>query len=121
MKYGCRVVPEDEAGRRGSKGAREGPSELRGCQCILRLGTPGMQTDGRTDGGRRQTTGERGAGFSFSNTDIEICIATVVVVVWTVILHSRSECGQNMQVAKRCGRRTLVVGQNGKDFSFRAK
>ena len=95
MKYGCRVVPEDEAGE--GKQESEGPSELRGCQCILRLGTPGMQTD--ADGGRRQTTGERGAGFSFSNTDIEICIATVVVV-WTVILHSRSECGQNMQVAK---------------------
>ena len=45
---------------KGSKGAREGPSELRGCQCILRLGTPGMQTDGRPgDGGSlRESAGQ---------------------------------------------------------------
>ena len=55
--------------------------------------------DGRTGDGGRLRESAAGAGFSFSNTDIEICIATVVVV-WTVILHSRSECGQNMQVAK---------------------
>ena len=94
MKYGCRVVPEDEAGE-GSEGARVRPSS-EGVNVFYGWGHRACR---RTDGGRRQTTGERGAGFSFSNTDIEICIATVVVV-WTVILHSRSECGQNMQVAK---------------------
>ena len=95
MKYGCRVVPEDEA---GEGGARVSQSELRGCQCILRLGTPGMQTDGKGTAADYVRESAAGAGFSFSNTDIEICIATAVV--WTVILHSRSECGQNMQVAK---------------------
>ena len=46
-----------------------------GCQCILRLGTPGTQT--ADDLGERARMGQ--AGFSFSNTDIEICIAPVRV------------------------------------------
>ena len=77
MKYGCRVVPEDESGvgKQGSEGAR-----VRAPRVSMYF-TAG-------DTGRWQTTGERGAGFSFSNTDIEIYIA--IVVVWTVILHSRS-------------------------------
>ena len=48
-----------------------------GCQCILRLGTPGTQT--ADDLGESERAWMRQAGFSFSNTDIEICIAPVRV------------------------------------------